>query len=222
MINKTRYLLLGGVIAGPLFTLAWLLGAIGRQDYSTLRHPISSLSIGDAGWIQASAFLITGLLMLAFAIGVRYVHSDQGLSRWTSIFLASAGLGLLGAGLFVTDPMNGYPPGTPLVPTEFTISGRLHRAFSALVFLGIPLAAFSSARWFKRQGKSEWATYSRASAWGFLALFVVTTIAFLGVGGLGSMAGLLQRITLIIGWTWVTLFATHLLNITTQPAAAKL
>jgi hypothetical protein len=221
MGDRTSLLLLGGVIAGPFFTTAWLLGAIGRQGYSAMRHPISSLSIGESGWIQASAFLITGLLMLAFAIGVRKALRDQGLSKWTSIFLAAAGLGLVGAGLFVTDPMNGYPPGTPLLPTEFTISGRLHRIFSALVFLGIPLAGFSSARWFASQGKSAWATYSRASAWGFLSSFVVTTIAFLGIRGLNQIAGLLQRLTLIIGWAWVTLFAIYVLTVASHSAKPK-
>ncbi|MDX1435570.1 MAG: DUF998 domain-containing protein [Anaerolineales bacterium] len=213
MNGRTRFLLLGGLLAGPFFTLAWFLGAIGRQDYSALRHPISSLSIGSAGWTQTAAFLITGMLMLAFAVGVRGVFRPRGLSRWAAVFLAAAGVGLVGAGLFVTDPMNGYPPGTPLVPTDFTVPGRLHRAFSALFFGGLPLSAFSFARWFSRQGHSTWATYSRASAWGFLAAFVVTTVAFLGVGGLDDMAGLLQRFTLVIGWAWVTLLAYHLQKI---------
>jgi hypothetical protein len=218
MSIRTKILLLGGVIAGPFFTVAWLVGAFGHQGYSSLRHPISSLSIGESGWIQSSAFLITGLLMLAFAAGVREALKDRGLSKWTWIFLATVGVGLLGAGLFVTDPMNGYPPGTPVVPTEFTVLGRLHRVFSALVFLGIPFACFSSARWFSSQDKSSWVTYSQASAWAFLGSFVVTTIAFLGVGGLDQIAGLLQRLTLTIGWTWVTLFAIHALSMAPNPA----
>lgn len=219
--NRTKILLLGGVMAGPFFTVAWMLGTVGNQGYSPLRHPISSLSIGESGWIQSSAFFITGLLMFAFAAGVRDALRDRGLSRWTWIFLAAVGIGLLGAGLFVTDPMNGYPPGTPLVPTDFTASGRLHRVFSAMVFLGIPFAGFSSARWFRSQGKDAWATYSQASAWAFLGSFVITTIAFLGVGDLDELAGFLQRLTLTIGWAWVTLFAIYVLTVAQHPAKPK-
>jgi hypothetical protein len=218
MSNRTKILLLGGIITGPFFTVAWLLGAIGRQDYNPMRHPISSLSIGEFGWIQSSVFLITSLLMLAFAVGVRDAFMDCGHARWTWVFLAAVGIGLLGAGLFVTDPMNGYPRGTPLVPTDFTVHGRLHRAFSALVFLGMPLAGFASVGWFTTQGKAAWATYSKASAWAFLGSFVATTIAFLGVGGLDQIAGLLQRVTLTVGWTWVMLLALEVRAVASHPA----
>ena len=34
-----------------------------------------------------------------------------------------AGIGLIGAGIFVTDPLNGYPPGTPLIPIRRTAHG---------------------------------------------------------------------------------------------------
>jgi hypothetical protein len=211
-----RLLLLCGTVAGPLFTAAWLLGGAGREGYSALRHPISSLAIGDAGWMQTATFLVTGLLVIAFAVGGRLALGDRGPSRWTSIFLAAVGFGLVGAGWFVTDPMNGYPPGTPLVPTDFTVAGRLHRAFSALVFLGMPLAAFSAARWLAVQGATGWARYSRVTAWAFLAAFAVTTIGFLGLGGLDRIAGLLQRITLTIGWVWVTLLAIRIVTWTAR------
>lgn len=209
MTLRERLLFLLGLAAGPLFTISWLIEGSLRPDYSNFRHPVSSLSIGSRGWVQELTFIVSGLLLLAFAVGLYRVLTPQGLSKWCSIYMGSAAIGLIGAGFFLTDPMNGYPPGTVPVPTEFTVAGRLHRLFSALFFLGIPLAAFTFAKWFARNSGFRWARYSRISGWSFLLGFVVTTIAFLQVGPLENIAGLLQRITITIGWAWVTLVAFH-------------
>jgi hypothetical protein len=48
----TKALLVCGMAAGPLFTLAWLVEGATRANYDPLRYPISSLSIGDSGWMQ--------------------------------------------------------------------------------------------------------------------------------------------------------------------------
>jgi hypothetical protein len=143
--TSTRLLLASGVIAGPFFTLAWLLESSTRSDYDPMRHPISSLSIGAHGWTQSVAFIVTGLLMIAFAIGLRRVLLARGRFVWAPRLIAAIGVGLLGAGFFVADPSNGYPLGTPALPLQYTLPGRLHRLFSALVFLGIPLASFNLA-----------------------------------------------------------------------------
>ncbi|MCI0727528.1 MAG: DUF998 domain-containing protein [Chloroflexi bacterium] len=47
-----KVLLVCGAIAGPLFTVAWLVEGATRANYDPLRHPISSLSIGELGWTQ--------------------------------------------------------------------------------------------------------------------------------------------------------------------------
>jgi hypothetical protein len=68
---KTRTLLACGVIAGPLFVGAFLLEGATRADYDPLRHPLSSLALGDFGWTQIANFIVAGLLTLAFSIGLR-------------------------------------------------------------------------------------------------------------------------------------------------------
>jgi hypothetical protein len=47
-----KRLLACGAIAGPLFTLAWVVEGATRAHYNPLRHPISSLELGDSGWMQ--------------------------------------------------------------------------------------------------------------------------------------------------------------------------
>jgi hypothetical protein len=206
-------LLVCGAIAGPVFTVAWIVEGATRADYDPARHPISSLSIGDLGWTQTASFMVTGLLTLVFALGLRRsLSSDGGGSTWGPRLIGLIGIGLLGAGIFVTDPMNGYPLGTPNLPLHFSVPGRLHRLFSAFVFLGLPGACFVFRRLFTRRGVRSWANYSAITGYAFVVMFVVTSVGFAQVEGWVNHAGLFQRITLTIGWAWITLIAVYMLK----------
>ena len=216
---KTRALLICGAIAGPLFSLVWFITGLARTDYDPIRHPVSSLAIGPFGWTQVANFLITGLLTLALAYGLRDALQSRGGSKWTVIWITAIGIGFLGAGLFVTDPVNGYPSGTPALLMQPTVLGRLHRLFSALVFFGLPGAGFTAARLFARNGEHTWATYSRFSATAFLVMFVMSSVGFAQVEPFVNYAGLLQRITLIIGLAWMTFLPIYLLNHPLAPRA---
>ena len=108
--------------------------------------------------------------------------------------------------------MNGYPPGTLDLPLEYSVPGRLHRFFSAFVFLGMPIACFVFARSFANQGVRSWMIYSALTGITFVIMFVLTSAAFAQVEGLVSYAGLFQRVTLTIGWAWLTLLAVYVLK----------
>lgn len=62
-----------GVIAGPLFVVTFLAEGATRAAYDPLRHPVSSLALGEHGWMQTADFLVAGLLTLAFAVGMWHV-----------------------------------------------------------------------------------------------------------------------------------------------------
>lgn len=207
-----RRLLACGVI-GPLFFITmFLIEGATRPDYSPLRHPISSLSYGDLGWMQRSNFIITGLLLFAFAIGLRRILRRSRGSTWGPLLIGLAGIGMIGAGFFVADPLNGYPPGTPLIPTERTIHGILHDLFGVPVFLGLPIACYVFRRQFLRLRERGWATYSALNGLAMLIAFVLTSIGFNQVPGFADFAGLFQRLTVTIGLTWIILLAIHYLR----------
>src|SRR5688500_5416139 len=120
----TRRLLWCGVVAGPLFVLSFLVqGAVKGGGYDPMRHPVSSLELGPHGWVQVATFIVTGTLIVAFAVAVR--------PWWGAVVVGLVGIGLIGAGLFRTDPVSGYPPGTPPLLTEYTTLGLVHDVFSA-------------------------------------------------------------------------------------------
>jgi hypothetical membrane protein len=213
MVNKqssaTKLLLTCGVI-GPLLFIAWflILGAT-RTDYEALRQPVSSLSIGPYGWMQIANFLVTGSLIIAFSIGLRRTLYP---AFWGPLLVGLVGVGLIGAGIFVTDPLNGYPPGTPLVPTVRTTQGRLHDLFGMPVFLGLPIACFVFGRLFARRGERGWAAYSILSGIVMFAFFVLAGMGFRQMPGFTNLAGVYQRLSIATGFGWLALLALHLLR----------
>ncbi len=206
-------LLLGCGVIGPLlFIVVFLIAGATRADYDPLRHPVSALSIGEAGWIQAASFILTGSLLLAFAAGLWRTFRHPGGSTWGPVLIGLAAVGLIGAGLFTSDPMNGYPPGTPLLLTERSTHGRLHDLFGIPVFLGLPVACFVFTRYFARHGERGWAAYSALSGIAMLITFVLAGMGFSQTPGFSDFAGGFQRLSIGIGWTWLALLAVHFLR----------
>ena len=107
----TRRLLYCGLVAGPLFVLAFLIQGIAKSDgYEFLRHPVSSLALGENGWAQTTSFLVCGTLTILFATGL---WRSRLVARAGAVLVGIWGVGLLGAGVFTTSPVSGYPIGTP-------------------------------------------------------------------------------------------------------------
>lgn len=212
-LDLTRGLLACGVVAGPLFVATFLVEGALRADYSPMRHPVSSLELGPGGEVQRINFVIVGLLYVAFAAGLlRARRGGAGASRWGSLLIGAHGIGLLGAGVFVTDPVSGYPRGTPDQPAAYTTSGAWHDGLSVLTFLGIPLAAACFGVWFARHAERGWSVYSAVTAVTFLVAFVLASAAFSQSPGLVDRGGLYQRTAIVLGFTWLTLLALRMLR----------
>jgi hypothetical protein len=209
---NTKTLLARGVTSGPLFVVAFLVEGATRADYNPMRHPVSSLAFGDSGWAQRANFVIAGLLMLAFAIGLQRALRHLGGSTWGPLLVGAYAIGLLGAGVFVADPISGYPPGTPDKRFHSSLHGVLHDLFSSLVFLGLPAACFVFSRWFAARGKRGWAIYSAVTGVVFMCAFVLSNVGFGQAEGLVNVAGLFQRVALIVGFGWLTLLAVRFLR----------
>ena len=142
----TRSLLGYGVLAGPFYVVVGLAQALTREGYDLTRHDLSLLANGPLGWIQIADLILSGLMTVAAAVGMhrslRVLGGGRG-SVWGPRLVAGYGVGLVGAGLFVADPMNGFPPGTPDGPPAVVTAGGIgHLVFGGLGFLcliaGVP------------------------------------------------------------------------------------
>ena len=192
---------LSGIAAGPLFILVFLVAGALTPGYSVARHPVSTLVLGEYGWAQVLSFLITGALVIAFAT----VFWRE--RRSLALFLVMAGIGLIGAGIFRTDAVAGFPPKSATVVTP-SVFGLLHELFSMLFFLGVPLAAATVPLRCLRIRRRSDAIYSIVSASLFLVFFVLAGIGFDGTTpGFDAWGGLMQRICIATGLGWITVLA---------------
>jgi hypothetical protein len=173
-------LLLGGGLLGPaLFVAAFLVEGATRPGYDAMRTFVSQLSLGENGWMQIANFVFSGSLITAFAVGLsRQLAPGRG-ATWGPRLIGAVGIGLVIAGIFVTDPALGYPPGAPAGLTESPSDhGAIHLIGALLVFAGLPAAAIV---FFRRFGmlptRGGMRMYSLATAIVMLALFVAANIA---------------------------------------------
>jgi hypothetical protein len=179
--------------AGPLYLASGLTQALTRDGFDLGRHPLSLLSNGALGWIQVSTFLVAGVLTIVGAAGLRSARR----------LVALYGAGLVAAGAFVADPMDGFPVGTPPGPPA-TVSwhGMLHFMAGGIGFLGLIAACVVMARRFGRAGRRGWAVYSAVTG-------VLFTAAFVGIAS-GSASPVLNisfGVAVTLGWTWLTAVA---------------
>jgi hypothetical membrane protein len=208
--RATRVLLRCGAVAGPLFVAVFLIEGATRAGYDPLRHPVSSLALGPHGWVQTTNFVVCGLLTLAYAVGLRRA-SKQGArpAAWGPALVGVWALGLLAAGAFRTDPVSGYPPGTPDLPPSHTFAGAVHDG-AALVGFAALAVAFVVYGWrFARQRRPGWAAYTALTTLVFLAAVVLSSAGFGQNAALVDLAGLFQRVAVIAALTWLTLLAAH-------------
>lgn len=84
------------------------------------------------------------------------------------------GLGLLAAGVFVTDPVSGYPQGSANRVQHTTVHGNLHDLFSIIGFISLLIACFVLAR----LDRSGWAWYSIVTGIVFATFFILASTAF--------------------------------------------
>lgn len=208
--SATRFLLVCGAVAGPLFLSAALISGALRADYDPVRHPISSLALGEHGWTQTANFLLAGVLFLLYALGVRAALTPGRGRLGMPLLVAAWGIGLLGSGVFTTDPVSGYPPGSPDLLAETTTSGALHDASALPVFLGFPVLCLVAAWRFAGERRVGWTVYTLVSGTAFTAAFVLSGIAFGQAPGLVGVGGLLQRATVGIGLAWMASLAVDL------------
>ena len=197
----TRTLLTCGLIVGPLYLLAGIAQGWLKPGFSFARHPLSVLANGDYGWVQTANFVVSGLLVIAAAVGV--YRAIGRTARPTAVALGAFGLGVLLAAVFPADPMDGFPPGTPLgPPTTITTTGLLHFVVSALAFIAFGVSALLAARTLARRGEQAASRLSRAAG-------VVMLAGFFGGFALPSpVVGI--WISVVTGWAWLALLSWHL------------
>ena len=163
------------------------------------------------------------MLYLAGAAGLARSPDQDAGGQIAAAAIGATGLGLLGSAAFRTDPVNGYPPGTPDTPAETSATGAMHTVAGLPIFLGIPAAALACAWRFYRSGRAGWAAYSTATGASILTTMGLSSAGLSQALRLVNHAGLFQRAAIVTGFSWLTALSVRArLPETAGTAAASL
>ncbi|WP_326825989.1 DUF998 domain-containing protein [Streptosporangium sp. NBC_01756] len=197
----TRILLACSALAAPLFAIVSLTQAFTREGFDLTRHPLSMLSTGELGWLQIANFLVSGALTVAGAVGLRRVLRGTPGGTWAPRLILVNGIGMIAAGVFVMDPGDGFPAGTPLgQPTGMSWHGLMHMAGGSIAFTALIAACFVLGRHFSRAGRPGAAVASRLSG----LVFALGDGWAMAGGHAGSLTLCIGAIT---GMAWVSVVA---------------
>ncbi|MEV4949001.1 DUF998 domain-containing protein [Streptomyces sp. NPDC053755] len=185
-----RLLPAAGIAAGPLFLAAGLAQGLTRDGFDFTRNALSQLSLGALGWIQVTAFLLTGLLVIGGAIAIRRALGDAPGGTWAPRLLGVFGASFLLAGVFHADPGTGFPAGAPADRvTSLSAHGTVHMLSGTVGYLALCAAFLVLARHFAARRRG-WALACRLVPVGVLTGFAgssVTVLAFTAGAGLGLL-----------------------------------
>ncbi|GAA3390612.1 DUF998 domain-containing protein [Cryptosporangium minutisporangium] len=200
---RTRTLLTGAAVAGPLWAVVSLGQALTRDGFELTRHPLSALSNGSLGWVQIVNFVVAGILLLAGAAGLRRAMAGTPGGRWVPRLVAAAGVGMAAAGVFVMDPADGFPAGTPAgMPATLSWHSYGHMVAGTVTFVSLIAACYVLVRHFRRTGRPGSAL---ASAVAGTALLVGDGWAMTG-GAAGSATLAVGAITAML---WIAVVAAR-------------
>jgi len=216
-VTVTRALLAAGLVVGPLTCTVFTVEGRRRSGYDPARHPVSALSLGGRGWVQQANFFASGALTLLTAAGLLRSGRD-GSGRCPPVgplAVAAAGAGLIGAGVFPTDPVPGYPeasdPPTGVRTRALTRTGTLHVLSAVPFFVGLPAASIDRAFRAWQDGRRTEATAHAGLAAVGLVASATAGAAFGGRTNLEETGGRWQRISVAAGFAGLAGISAHAL-----------
>lgn len=209
----TKVLLVCGVVAGPLYVVVGAVEAFAREGFDPTRHDLSLLANGRWGWIHIALLVLSGVLAIAGATGMRRALRGSRGGTWGPVLVGLYGLGLIGAGVFIADPMNGFPPGLPAdAYGDVSWHGLLHLVFGGVGFIGLITACFVFARRFAALGERGWAVFSVATGVLFFAAFFGIAAGSQQGGAILTFVVLAFTVAVVLGWGWISAIAARLLK----------
>ena len=195
-----RLLALCGIAAPVLMLALWTVASLVRPGYDQLTQYGSELGTGSNAIIMNVNFVVTGLLITAFAVGL-FLNIQGG--RWAqtgSILLFVFGAGEVAGGLFPCDP------GCPIAAQSIT--QLAHNLDAVIAFVAIALAPLILSAGLNRDQRwKDYRSYSIVTgilALGLLSIFSAAALDYIG------FVGLFQRLFLAGPFLWIEIVARRL------------
>jgi len=193
-----------GMLGPVMFTLSFTINGFLRPDYDPVRRYVSELSIGPQGWIQIVSFMLLGVSIMLFALGLMASIPTGKASRSAPLLFIIIAVCYFLSGPFVTDPM-------AMFDNQQTLQGTLHGIFGAIVFSLSAASCF--VLWSRFRIDENWKSLSIPTL--TVGIFMVILIVLMKVGQLQSGllndgAGVIQRCCLIAFYVWMLVVALRM------------
>jgi len=212
-----------GIVGPPLFTLGFLAQEfVRRGEYDPIAEPISALEAGPLGWIQQVNFVVFGVLIIVFALGLhRGIRPAGRIGLVGAAILTWSGVGLILSAVF---PLRDDVAGDFYDPTGMhTINGTI---FFLSLGTGLILISRRLARDPAWRGLAGYALGS--------GIILMVSFPFFGLvvrpddAPLHDFAGLVQRASVAVWFAAIVTLAVRLRRLTavatapiSSPAAAS-
>ena len=145
--------------------------------------------------------------------------TDGEQRRPAPALIGAAGTGLICSAVLTTDPVGGYPPGTPDALTRLSRTGAAHNLAAVPLFVGLPAAALVCGWRSWRAGRRGFGLYSAATAVTMLATMALAAAGFGQSPRLVNVGGLFQRASIITGIARHTALSHEHSTVRPPPAA---
>jgi hypothetical membrane protein len=203
LLDRRRLGALAGIVGPPLFVAVFVVEGWLRPGYDSRGMYLSELALGPRGVIMIVDLVVYGVLLLLFARGMAAEFPHGKASRWGPRLLNIAGLGWIGAGLFVMDPQALSEP-----LAQFSWHCWLHALFGWLLMVGLPGSCFVFLRRFREdpdwQPLGDWTLRTGVATVALMVVLraIVWTIRLAPGSAVGAWGGLIQRLSIIIWLGW--------------------
>ena len=204
-------------MAAPiLFALGVIVLGFLREDYSHVSQMMSILGeIGTRNMaVQNANFIVTGLLVLAFSIGLHRATSPGKSVTAGSLLVAVIGLSSVGAGVLPSDP-------SCPAPTCDSVSDNGHTVASFTALFSIPSAVLLVSRGLWRDPR--WRRYRAYSTLTGVVASALLVLLFASAQDetsfLGRWDGAIQRLYIATWLQWMLVMAIRLFTLSGRPLA---
>jgi len=199
-LNVYGILALTGIVGPFVLVFANVVASISEPGYDWARDSISSLALTPIGWLQTIGFLVIGLLVEIFVVGLFLsIRRRRGFGLGIGV-LVCFGFGLLLIGAFQTDP-SGAP---------HTTEGTIHSIAATIDFSLFPVACLLIAP--SLRSDPYWkGLFLYTIVTSVLALVLV--IMHIWLPAQLSWFGLYERILVANMVIWVEVMAVQLLRL---------
>lgn len=207
--SGSRFPMFDAAIVG---IVAFLVLNVGLQfappHYSVVTQAVSDLTVGPYGWLMSTGFVVSGLSILAFVVGVVTTTNRSARSTIGLALMTTWGLAAVAIAFFTADVVdsNGYPGTSDAFSASPTTHGKIHLAIAAVVFLsmtaGIAVSSFHLGREPRLRPIQPFARAIAATA--VVGLFLADPLGTQGI------YGIMERSVSLLGFGWIVLVAWQL------------